>query len=272
MLPCKPDNAVRTVELAGAPLALSLLSCDADGATFAVSYATLTDPARAGGTGAWRCRHAGAALAWRCLPPTRLLPALLRMRRSGPLCPQAPWRCPRPCAPRCRASWPDGTAVTAHAAWFARALGSEVRVATRWCLPTKRGLPLARHAFRRAGTALNPPTALAADLGGWLGVQRCAFTWGVQQPRAIMLGKPPTHEHQHPSHCPRPLAHALRECALHVFAGRRRDRTGHALHRPPEQTKECARPFARARQQSTLVLTDVFGATPCNVAQRLVDE
>ena len=48
MLPCKPDNAVRTVELAGAPLALSLLSCDADGATFAVSYATLTDPARAG--------------------------------------------------------------------------------------------------------------------------------------------------------------------------------------------------------------------------------
>ena len=37
MLPCKPEQAVRTVELAGAPLAMSMWGCDADGATFAVS-------------------------------------------------------------------------------------------------------------------------------------------------------------------------------------------------------------------------------------------
>ena len=40
-LPCKPDQATRTVELAGAPVELSMVGCDADGATFAVSHACL---------------------------------------------------------------------------------------------------------------------------------------------------------------------------------------------------------------------------------------
>ncbi len=71
-----------------------------------------------------------------------------------------------------------------------------------------------------------------------------------------------------------PLAHALRECALHVFAD-----CGDAVaaldvppHEPPEQTLANARALlAGLATESTLVLTDVFGATPCNVAQRLVD-
>ncbi len=129
MLPCKPDNAVRTVELAGAPLALSLLSCDADGANVCrvVRHANRPCARRVwrwsiGVLPRWR------ALAWRCLPRARPLPALLRLCRCSPLCPQAPWRCPRPVRTTVQGKRPDGTAVTAHAAWFARALGSEVRV------------------------------------------------------------------------------------------------------------------------------------------------
>src|SRR3989338_9422391 len=47
-LPCKPDQATRTVELAGGPVELSMAGCDVDGATFAVSHAALADPAQAG--------------------------------------------------------------------------------------------------------------------------------------------------------------------------------------------------------------------------------
>jgi PTS system ascorbate-specific IIA component len=71
-----------------------------------------------------------------------------------------------------------------------------------------------------------------------------------------------------------PLAHALRECALHVFPD-----CGDsvlALDVTPSERPEDS--LARARvllsqsgHDTTLVLTDVFGATPCNVAQRLVE-
>lgn len=71
-----------------------------------------------------------------------------------------------------------------------------------------------------------------------------------------------------------PLASALRACVLHVFA----DATAsvQALdvqpNVPPEETLAQARILARQfTEPSLLVLTDVFGATPCNVAQRLVD-
>ena len=181
----------------------SLLSCDADGATFAVSYATLTDLRAPGWAGALACRHAGAhwrggacrqrACFRRCCACADA--ALCARRRPGVA---------QAVRTTVQGQRPDGTAVTAHAAWFARALGRRgARVPTRWCLPTKRGLPW-QTLFRRAGTALNPPTALAADLGGVQGVPCGDFPGGVRQPRAIMPSKPPTHEHQHPSHCPRP--------------------------------------------------------------------
>ena len=71
-----------------------------------------------------------------------------------------------------------------------------------------------------------------------------------------------------------PLASALRQCVLHVFP----DAAGVvvALDVPPNQPTEETLAQARmlALQLGTahlLVLTDVFGATPCNVAQRLVD-
>ena len=128
MLPCKPDNAVRTVELAGAPLALSLLSCDADGATFAVSYATLTDPARAGvALEHWRAAtlaRIGVAVPAASAPASgAAAPAQMQS-----FVPAGALALPQAVRTTVQGKRPDGTAVTAHTAWFARALGSEVRV------------------------------------------------------------------------------------------------------------------------------------------------
>ncbi|MDZ7864690.1 PTS fructose transporter subunit IIA [Acidovorax sp.] len=71
-----------------------------------------------------------------------------------------------------------------------------------------------------------------------------------------------------------PLAHALRECVLHVFAD-----CGDSVaaldvqpnERPEETLAQAQILLEQLGADSTLVLTDVFGATPCNVAQRLVD-
>lgn len=70
-----------------------------------------------------------------------------------------------------------------------------------------------------------------------------------------------------------PLAHALRECAMHVFADCADDVLALDVYpsTPPEETLASARIMMDAQNRPTLVLADVFGATPCNVAQRLVE-
>jgi PTS system ascorbate-specific IIA component len=71
-----------------------------------------------------------------------------------------------------------------------------------------------------------------------------------------------------------PLAHALRQCALHVFpdCGDRVVAIDVPPNAPPEETLAAARlALQRLGRTHTLVFTDVFGATPCNVAQKLVD-
>ncbi len=71
-----------------------------------------------------------------------------------------------------------------------------------------------------------------------------------------------------------PLASALRQCVLHVFPG---NAAGLAAldvqpNTPPEETLAQARiMLAQLGTANALVLADVFGATPCNVAQKLVD-
>ena len=71
-----------------------------------------------------------------------------------------------------------------------------------------------------------------------------------------------------------PLASALRQSVLHVFP----DDARHVValdidsNQPAEQLVQTARSAKQALgTPTTLVWTDVFGATPCNVAQRLVD-
>lgn len=73
-----------------------------------------------------------------------------------------------------------------------------------------------------------------------------------------------------------PLASALKSAALHVFADA--DARITAIDVPPnqrpEQTLELARILlAQAGNgfSGTLVMSDVLGATPCNVAKQLVD-
>lgn len=71
-----------------------------------------------------------------------------------------------------------------------------------------------------------------------------------------------------------PLASALRECALHVFpdcaAGVQAMDV--LADEPPEHTLSRARlAMAQLDADGVLLLSDVFGATPCNVAQKLND-
>ena len=71
-----------------------------------------------------------------------------------------------------------------------------------------------------------------------------------------------------------PLAAALRQCVLHVFPDSAVGVVSLDVqaNMPPEETLVQARTMLeQLGTPDTLVLVDVFGATPCNVAQKLVD-
>jgi PTS system ascorbate-specific IIA component len=71
-----------------------------------------------------------------------------------------------------------------------------------------------------------------------------------------------------------PLASALRAGVLHVFPDA--DQGIQALDVPANEAPEVTRTHAQQMladlaTPNILVLTDVFGATPCNIAQKVVD-
>lgn len=71
-----------------------------------------------------------------------------------------------------------------------------------------------------------------------------------------------------------PLASALRQCVLHVFPDAADSIAVFDVQPniPSDETAVAARmTISLLNKQKTLVLTDLFGATPCNVAQKLVD-
>jgi PTS system ascorbate-specific IIA component len=75
-----------------------------------------------------------------------------------------------------------------------------------------------------------------------------------------------------------PLANALRQCALHVFpdCGAGVSAIDVQPNLSPDETLASARIaleqlFRQPQVKGVLVLTDIFGATPSNVAQKLVD-
>ena len=77
-----------------------------------------------------------------------------------------------------------------------------------------------------------------------------------------------------------PLASALKQCVLHVFQDSTESADSAAAlqaidvpaNAPADETLAAAKiTLSQMRTTHTLVLTDVFGATPCNVAQKLVD-
>lgn len=71
-----------------------------------------------------------------------------------------------------------------------------------------------------------------------------------------------------------PLANALRNCVLHVYPEASADVLAIDVlpNEAPEVTVETVRnTLAHIQHSTTLILTDMFGATPCNVAQKIVD-
>ncbi len=71
-----------------------------------------------------------------------------------------------------------------------------------------------------------------------------------------------------------PLASALQACVMHVYPDAGAGVL--ALDVPADEPTETTQARLRARMAElntpqVLVLTDVFGATPCNVAQKVVD-
>ena len=117
-LPCKPDQAARTVELAGMPVELSMVGCDADGATFAVSHVALEDPSKA-----------GAALThWRAAVLARLGPVGVGSAVDMPYAPVGVLPMAQSVCTVARGERPDGSSVTLQAVWFARAVGPHMRL------------------------------------------------------------------------------------------------------------------------------------------------
>lgn len=71
-----------------------------------------------------------------------------------------------------------------------------------------------------------------------------------------------------------PLATALRQCVLHVFPEAASSLAVFDVqpNMPADETLAAAiMTLTMLDKKRTLVLTDLFGATPCNVAQKLVD-
>ncbi len=111
LLPCKPERGTREVVLGAQGVTMSMLGCDAGGATFTVAYADVKDAAQAGAVlGQWRV----ATLAAMRAQSSGELPYLMKGASH--------W--PQPVQVRANGLRPDGSAVTAQAVWFA--VGSTV--------------------------------------------------------------------------------------------------------------------------------------------------
>lgn len=107
--PCAPDRHARTVLVAGAKVQMQMLACNAGGATFALAFADVADPARVGATLA-ELRATAASNLQDAAP------------RNAPL--QIKGMTPNEHAARVTIAGklPDGAAVQEHAAFFTRGL------------------------------------------------------------------------------------------------------------------------------------------------------
>lgn len=116
-LPCKPERATRAVDLGRGSVDLSMVGCDADGATFAVSHMPLADPSQA-----------GTALAqWRAAVLARLqAPASGAV--DSPFVPAGALALPQSVRSAVQGRKPGGGAVAAQAVWFARLESGRARL------------------------------------------------------------------------------------------------------------------------------------------------
>lgn len=113
-LPCKPERAERSVELAGQAAQVVMHSCDAAGATFAIACAPLAEPSRADAA----LRHWRAAV---------LAAAQAGTASDRPFQPEGALDLPQSVRTAAEVSAPDGGSVHMQAAWFARVRGDTVQ-------------------------------------------------------------------------------------------------------------------------------------------------
>jgi hypothetical protein len=111
MMPCQPEKAARNVPMAGRQVELTVLSCDAGGATFALLFADIGEPARLGEVLAqWQAatlanlRSGGGQVSPFRPPGALALPESVQVVAAG--------------------QRPDGSKVESHSAYFAH--GSRV--------------------------------------------------------------------------------------------------------------------------------------------------
>jgi hypothetical protein len=109
LFPCKPDRNVRSLAVAGHQVRMEMLACSADGATYALAYVDLPEPAAIGpalaelrGFAAVNIGAAPATVAALQVPGMTPHPQAARVAFSGRL--------------------PDGAAVQEQAAFFAKGL------------------------------------------------------------------------------------------------------------------------------------------------------
>jgi hypothetical protein len=113
LLPCKPDQGDKIVPLGGRPTKMTLLGCDADGATFAVALADLAD-----------APNVPEVLAqWQALTLTNMK-ATPASTQSRPLRVPGASENPAPVLVLAQGQRPDGSAVNGWAAYFTK--GSQV--------------------------------------------------------------------------------------------------------------------------------------------------
>lgn len=113
-LPCKPDRAERSVDLAGQTVQMVMQGCEVAGVTFAVACATLTEPSTA-----------GAALAhWRAAV---LAAAQAHGAKDSPFQPEGALGLPQAVRTSATGTLPGGGAMHLEAAWFARVHKGTIR-------------------------------------------------------------------------------------------------------------------------------------------------
>ena len=274
LLPCKPDRAERDL-----PLGRRAPSPVADGrlrgrrrhlrGAPAPRRATPPRPRPGSAPGApARARSGGRPLAAKSGSAGRVLRA---RRHAG-------------AAGRSRRAAPTPTAAERGA----RAAGSRMRSATAAWRSTRprcwasRPRPMPRDLLRRPAPAVRPAPCRIRHT--W----RCCTSVRFRLLRAVLPhrpgrpriidARPPTPHEQHLHHRPLPAgpgpAAVRAACLSRLRAGHRRARRaaqrvarGNAGGRPHHaRSSSCHAP-----RSQVLVLADVFGATPCNVAQKLVD-
>lgn len=132
LFPCKPEKAEKMVPLGGPPTNLTLLGCDAGGATFAVAMADIGDTAKVPAVlGQWqnltltnmKARPVTAAAAAASVASSPSASGALPTQKSLLKVAGADLVSPAVLL-KARGLRPDGSGVTGHAAYFAR--GSKV--------------------------------------------------------------------------------------------------------------------------------------------------